>query len=155
MLGVRNVDAVIARLARTGESRFAAVKRALLAEIAAVQVRVRAALDGGMLQSPRLRDAITVAMESDGTRVTATLSIDGVPYAAIQEYGGTSSDSRDRSRAGEGARIRDQGPGDIRAARAGAQRDNFGACVSARCAGGERRRHHDGPGVSRDVLPSS
>ena len=90
-LEVSGAAATIARLSRAHQSVFAAVKTALSLETAALKARVQEKLSGEVLQvrSGRLRDAVTARIEIDGDVAHATVAVEGVPYAAIQEYGGT------------------------------------------------------------------
>ncbi|MGB8366349.1 MAG: hypothetical protein ACLQUZ_05475 [Rhizomicrobium sp.] len=90
-LTVAGDAATIARLSRAHQSLFAAVKTALTVEAAALKARVQEKLSGEVLQvrSGRLRDAVTANIEIDGDVAHATVAVEGIPYAAIQEYGGT------------------------------------------------------------------
>ena len=71
-----------------------AVHAALAARVAALETMLRAAvddnLDGRILtrRSGALAASVSAAIEDDGDMLTATVASDGVPYAAIQEYGG-------------------------------------------------------------------
>lgn len=89
-LAVTGESATLARLARARESLFADAKRALTQQSQALQARVRQKLDGEILQirTGRLRDSISTTVTADGDLVTATIGVDAVPYAAIQEFGG-------------------------------------------------------------------
>lgn len=82
--------AAFARLARARQSLFAGAKLALAQQTLALQARVREKLDGSVLQARtgRLRDSVSATIAEDGDGVTATIGVDDVPYAAIQEFGG-------------------------------------------------------------------
>ena len=71
-----------------------AVHAALLARVEALEallvLEVAENLDGRVLnrRSGMLAASVASSIEDDGDTLTATLASSGVPYAAIQEYGG-------------------------------------------------------------------
>jgi phage gpG-like protein len=90
-LKVSGDAATVARLARVRQSLFAAVKMAVTSQTIALRTRVQEKLDGEVLQmrSGRLHDSVTATIDTDGDVVSGDVSVAGVRYAAIQEYGGT------------------------------------------------------------------
>jgi phage gpG-like protein len=89
---VSGADQVIAQLAALpGNLLGTLANQSGLLTRQLVQTIVDEKLSGQVLQSHtnRLKDAVTSATDTDDASVTATVSVDGVPYAAIQEYGGT------------------------------------------------------------------
>lgn len=75
-------DAVMAALLAKAEE----LRQALLA-------KVEANLSGDVLQerSGALKASVVAEITADAAAVAASVSSDGVPYAAIQEYGGTTA----------------------------------------------------------------
>ena len=74
----------------SGDAIFDALSRKAETLRATLTAKVDANLSGGILQtrSGALRASIRDALEADGSTLVATVESVGVPYAAIQEYGG-------------------------------------------------------------------
>jgi phage gpG-like protein len=77
----------------SGDAVLSALLQKADALRAALAEKVDTNLSGNVLQmrSGTLRDSIVSSLESDGQAVSILIESVGVPYAAIQEYGGRTS----------------------------------------------------------------
>ena len=89
MIGAETTDGAADRLRGFPDRLHARLERQAQRPHHAVEARARHRMAGDVLhrRSGRLDAGIDLRVASDGGRITATLGIAGVPYAAYQEYG--------------------------------------------------------------------
>ena len=85
-----NGDRIAAKLANCTNSIRDALSAAILASVIQMEARVKDKLSGPVLRNRtgRLRNSVVSTLTDDATTITGTVAAK-TPYAAIQEYGGT------------------------------------------------------------------
>ena len=85
-----NGDRIVTRLSNVSGGMRAALRTAIQQSVIDMEAQVKEKLSGPVLQNRtgRLRNSIVSDVSEDGATITGTVAAK-TPYAAIQEYGGT------------------------------------------------------------------